>query len=198
MIEGFIKNDLTLKRWRRYKKIKRAVASTWVLVFLLFISLTAEMWANSKPIVLFYEGNFHIPIYQYYHPSHFGQEGQVTDYRRLKLEGNNWAVWPLVVWDPFESNKNLEGYPSPPSFENPLGTDDRGRDVLSRLIYGFRYSIGFALVVWLLSYALGISVGAVMGYVGGRTDIIGQRIVEVFEIYVYVPHTVVDDFSLYF
>jgi microcin C transport system permease protein len=75
----------------------------------------------------------------------------------------------------------VEQFPSPPSQDNWFGTDDRGRDVAARLIYGFRYSMGFAISVWILSYIIGIFAGAIMGYVGGKTDLIGQRVVEVFE-----------------
>ena len=181
MIEKLIQNDLTLKRWRRFKKIRRAVISTWILVFLLFMSLTAEMWANSKPILLFYDGGMYVPVYSYHHPSKFGQEGQITNYRALDLEGKGWAIWPLIAWDPYESNKNVKNYPSPPTGLNAFGTDDRGRDVASRLIYGFRYSIAFAALVLFLTNLLGIALGALMGYAGGKTDLVGQRVVEIFE-----------------
>lgn len=182
MIERLIKNDLTLKRWRRFKKIKRSVASAWLFVFLLILSVTAEMWANSKPIVMSYNGSLYFPVIKTYHPSVFGQDDiYVTDYRALKMTEKDWALWPAIPWDPYEANTKVESYPAPPNPNNLLGTDDRGRDVFSRLIYGFRYSIGFALLVWISSYLLGITFGAVMGYMGGITDLIGQRIVEVFE-----------------
>ena len=182
MIERFIKNDLTLKRWRRFKKIKRAIISLWALVFIIFLSVTAEFWANNKPILMSYQGSWYMPIYSFYHPSEFGQEDAlVTDYRKLELQEDDWAIWPAIRWDAFESNEEVEDYPSAPTSLNWFGTDDRGRDVLARLIYGFRYSMGFAFFAWILSYVLGIIAGAIMGYSGGRTDLIGQRIVEVFE-----------------
>lgn len=182
MVERFIQNNLTLKRWRRFKSVKRSVYASWTLIFLIFLSFTAEMWANSKPIVMSYENKIYFPIYNTYHPSEFGKnEGFITDYRSLSIEENSWIVWPLVVWDPYESNKQVSGYPSQPSVENWFGTDDRGRDVLTRLLYGFRYSFGFAILVWILSYILGIMAGAVMGFFGGRVDMISQRFVEVFE-----------------
>ncbi|MCB0366509.1 MAG: ABC transporter permease subunit [Bdellovibrionaceae bacterium] len=182
MIERMIKNDLTLKRWRRFKKLKRAVISAWVLVFLLFLSLTAEFWANSKPIIMSYKGSIYFPVVRTYHPTIFEQTDIfVTNYRRLEFKDGDWAVWPLVKWDPLESNKEVATYPGSPSLVNWFGTDDRGRDVLSRLIYGFRYSIGFAVLAWFFSYFLGVIVGSIMGFVGGRTDLVGQRVVEVFE-----------------
>lgn len=182
MIEKWIKNDLTLKRWRRFKSLKRCMASVWIFVFLLFLSVTAEFWANNKPLIMSYQGTIYVPVLKTYHPSVFGIEGaMVTDYRALDLSGDNWALWPLVEWNPYESNRDVVSYPAPPSGVNIMGTDDRGRDVMARLIYGFRYSIGFALLVWFFSYIVGTFVGSVMGFFGGKMDLIGQRVVEVFE-----------------
>lgn len=181
MIEKWIKNDLTLKRWKRFKKIRRSMISVWVFIFLLFISATAEFWANSKPIALSYQGDLYFPIFKRYGPEAFGQEGFITNFRTLEMSEKDWAIWPLIEWDPLESNKSVDTYPSPPSAENWFGTDDRGRDVLSRLIYGFRYSIGFALMVWFFSYLVGVLLGSVMGFAGGKVDLFGQRLVEVFE-----------------
>ena len=182
MIEKRIKNELTLKRWRRFKSIKRAMISVWVFAFLILLSATAEFWSNNKPIVLGYQGSIYFPVVKTYHPSVFGKPGFVTDYRALDLQSEgNWAIWPIVRWNPFETNKSLETYPAPPSNINWLGTDDRGRDVLSRLIYGFRYSIGFAVLVWFFSYLLGILLGGSMGFFGGKFDLFGQRVVEIFE-----------------
>lgn len=182
MLEKLISNPLTLKRYRNFKKIRRASVSTWILIVLIFISITANFWANSKPIVLKYQGAYYFPVLRQYHPEIFKQDdSMVTNYRTLQMGAGNWSLWPLIKWDPFESNMNMESYPSAPTKDNWFGTDDRGRDVLSRLIYGFRYSIVFAMLVWLTSYVLGVSLGALMGYFGGKADIWGQRVVEVFE-----------------
>ncbi len=181
MIERRIKNDLTLKRYRRFKSVKRAVWSTWVFIFLIFLSITAEFWANNKPIIMSHQGSIYFPVVKTYHPSVFNQPGFVTNYRELSDEDGVWAIWPPVRWNPLESNRELESYPAPPSNVNLLGTDDRGRDVLSRLIYGFRYSIGFAVLVWFFSYLVGIALGGSMGFFGGKIDLFGQRIVEVFD-----------------
>jgi microcin C transport system permease protein len=182
MIEQFIKNPLTLKRYRHFKKNRSAAASVWIFTGLLFVSLTAELWANNKPIIMKYQGQIYFPAVVYYHPSRFDQaDSFVTDYRQLKMIGNNWAIWPPIRWDPYESNSKVSEYPSAPTRENLFGTDDRGRDVFSRLIYGFRYSIVFAMLVWLSTFILGIILGAVMGYYGGRIDLWGQRLVEVFD-----------------
>lgn len=183
MIERFIKNDQTLKQLRRFRRLRRARYSVWVLGVMLFLSGTAEFWANNKPILMSYAGQIYVPVLNRYHPSLFQQDGFVTDYRKLQLA---WAIWPPVAWDPYESNNTVTTFPSPPTKINWLGTDDRGRDVLARLIYGFRYSIAFALLVWFFSYMTGIVVGAFMGYLGGVVDLWGQRLVEVFDSLPYV------------
>ncbi len=181
MFEKFIANPLTLKRWRRFKSIRRATISSVIFVLLLFVSLTAEFWANSAPILLKYNGEIYFPAVRTYHPSIFGQKDTyVTNYRALE-DGASWTIWPMVKWDPYESNTAVESYPSAPSGENILGTDDRGRDVLARIIYGFRYSIVFALLVWIFSFAIGVTAGSIMGYAGGGVDLFGQRVVEVFD-----------------
>lgn len=182
MMEKWIKNELTLKRYRRFKRVRRSVISVWVFAFLLLLSMTAELWANSKPLILKFKSEWYVPVFRTYHPSTFGIEDQmITNYRDLKLGEGDYVLWPPIPWDPYESNTTVESYPAPPSSANWLGTDDRGRDVLSRLIYGFRYSIGFALLVWIFAYMVGIFAGAVMGFAGGRMDLVGQRMVEVFE-----------------
>lgn len=187
MIERFTTNELTLKRIRRFKSIKRAVCSVWIVLFLIFVSLTAEIWANSKPLVMKYQDAIYFPVFKTYYPTDFGQDGFVTNYRALNLKENgNWAVWPPIEWNPYESNESLSTYPAAPSKDNLMGTDDRGRDVFARLIYGFRYSMGFALAAWFFSFLIGTIAGAVMGYWGGRVDMVGSRLVEVFDALPYI------------
>lgn len=178
----FITNELTIKRFRRFKKDKVAVFSFFLLMTLFFFSFTAELWCNSKPHVMKYKGEIYFPLFHNYHPSVFGRENElVMDYRTLEFSEGDWAAWPVVQWDAFESNKAVDTYPSPPSKYNWFGTDDRGRDVFTRLLYGFRYTFIYALSVWILSYAIGAALGAAMGYWGGTLDLIGQRIVEVIQ-----------------
>jgi microcin C transport system permease protein len=129
-----------------------------------------------------YHGRVYVPMIFSYHPTEFGIEDQVvTDYRGLEMKDGDWWVWPLVQWDPFESNKVVESYPSKPTGDNIFGTDDRGRDVFTRLLYGFRYTISFAVGSWLLTYFVGVSLGALMGYLGGNFDLVMNRISEVVE-----------------
>ena len=161
---------------------KTARASLAAFLLLLFVSLTAEFWANSKPLLLRWQGSFYMPILKTYTPEEFGLKNQhITDYRSLKQGPGDWALWPLISWDPLESNIHVKKFPSPPSALNWLGTDDRGRDVLARLIYGCRYSMMFALFIWFFSYIIGSLLGALMGYFGAWIDITGQRLVEIIE-----------------
>lgn len=182
MIEKLIKNEEGLKKWKRFKSNKLAVISSWLICIGLFFSFTAEFWANNKPLYLKYQDKSYFPVLTNYHPTEFGEaRSLVTDYRSLELnkERGDFAIWPVIKWDPYESNKVVEVYPSEPSSENWMGTDDRGRDILTRLLYGLRYSMTFAVSVWLITFLVGTVLGGVMGYFGGRTDFWGQRIVEV-------------------
>lgn len=177
-----IKNELTLKRYRRFKKDRVAVLSVWILLTMFFFSFTAELWANNHPHVLKYHGKLYFPLVKDYHPTEFGRDDiYVMDYRALEMAEGDWAVWPLIQWDAYESNKTVDTYPSPPTKSNWFGTDESGRDVTTRVLYGFRYSMMFSIGAWLASYAIGILLGSIMGYAGGKTDLIGQRIVEIIE-----------------
>lgn len=178
----FITNELTLKRYRRFKRDKTAVLSAWGLALLFVLSFTAEFWANSKPHLMYYGGKLYAPLFIDYHPSEFGREDIfVMDYRALELKEGDWEMWPMVQWDPYESNKYVDTYPSPPTKVNIFGTDDRGRDVFARLLYGLRYTLLFSVGAWLLTYMIGVVVGSLMGYLGGWTDLVGQRVVEIIE-----------------
>ena len=179
-----ITNELTLKRYRRFKRNKMAVFSVWMVLLLMFFSFTAEFWANNSPHIMKYRGKIYAPLFTTYHPTEFGRDDIfVMDYRSLEFDSANgdWAVWPLVQWDPFESNTVADTYPSPPSKYNLMGTDDRGRDVLTRLLYGLRYSLVFALGAWFFAYFIGIIIGSITGYFGGKVDLIGMRAVEIIQ-----------------
>ncbi len=180
MIEKLLTNDESIKKWRRFKSRRLAVLSTWLVLIACFFSFTAEFWANNKPILMKYKGETYYPVFKDYHPSQFGFEDQVvTDYRTLELSAEDYVVWPIIKWNPFESNKDVVTYPSEPSGLNLMGTDDRGRDIFTRLLYGLRYSVIFSVLVWILTFTIGTILGGVMGYFGGRTDFWGQRIVEI-------------------
>ena len=180
MIKRFIQNEASYKRYLRFKQNKLAVFSLLVFLIFNFFSFTSEIWANSRPLIMSYQGKLYFPALFSYHPKKFGiKNSLVVDYRSFNFSEQDWALWPLIKWDPFEKNENVDTYPAPPSSENFLGTDDRGRDVLTRLLYGLRYGMIYALMVWAISFILGTIFGGFMGYFGGKIDFLGQRIVEV-------------------
>lgn len=182
MIEKFIKNDDSLKKWRRFKSRKLAIISCWLIGIACFFSFTAEFWANSKPIYLHFNGVTYFPVLKDYHPSTFNIENElITNYRELILDESRGdkIIWPIIKWDPYESNKSVANYPSEPTDKNWMGTDDRGRDILTRLLYGLRYSVTFAFLVWALTFVVGTILGGLMGYFGGKVDFWGQRVVEI-------------------
>lgn len=180
MIERYITNELTRKRWKIFKRNKIAVASCFILLFLVLATFLSPFLANSRPLVMKYHGTTYFPLLKDYGAETFGiTDSLEVDYRALKIEGDDYALWPLIQWDPYESNSNVLEYPAPPSKVNILGTDDRGRDVLSRLLYGFKYSLTYAVAVWFIALVVGTILGGTMGYFGGKVDFIGQRIVEI-------------------
>ncbi len=182
LIEARIKNDLTLKRYRRFKRNRVAMISIWLLSLLFFLSFTAELWANSKPHIIKHDGRIFFPLLFTYHPTEFGRDDiSVMDYRSLEPKEGDWSVWPIVQWDAFERNTVEKSYPSAPSKYNWMGTDDSGRDVLTRLLYGLRYTLIFSVGAWLASYLIGVVLGSLMGYFGGKVDLIGMRLVEIIQ-----------------
>lgn len=174
--------SITKENWKKFITKKSSVFSLFIFIILLFFSITAEFWTNSKPILLRYKGQNYFPIYINYHPSEFDiHDIYVMDYRNLKLNNKDWSLWPFFRWDPYESNSKLTRFPAPPSSENIFGTDDRGRDLFARIIYGFRYTFLFAFGVWFLSYLLGTALGATFGYFGGKIDLLGMRLIEIID-----------------
>lgn len=159
--------------------------SYWTLILLssLFVlSLGAELLANNAPLLLRFDGKWYVPIFQSYDAADFGQQDTfVVDYKAVQANAGDrgWAIFPPVPWGPFEIDKSLDRFPSPPDGRHWLGTDDKGRDLLTRLLYGFRISMVFALSVWAFSFIIGISFGAMQGYLGGRFDFFGQRFSEI-------------------
>ncbi|MFK8137986.1 MAG: ABC transporter permease subunit [Bdellovibrionales bacterium] len=180
MIEKRFKNELSLKRYRKLKANRLSMIGFWALIVISFFSVTAEFWANSKPVYMSYEGKSYFPVLKKYHPTDFGRDDMlVMDYRDLEKTTNAKIIWPVVKWDPFESNKTLDFYPAPPTGSNWFGTDDRGRDIFTRLLYGFRYCFAYAILVWSITTLVGVLAGGVMGFFGGKVDLVSQRVVEV-------------------
>ncbi|MCZ6490465.1 MAG: ABC transporter permease subunit [Acidobacteria bacterium] len=178
--------SLFRKRLRKFRALKRGYYSFLLLLAAYGTSFFLPVLVNDKALIVRYEGRFYYPVFHYYPPSTFGQEAiGEPDYRRLAetfREENvgNWAILPPYPYSHTESLLELPGSPPhSPSWQHILGTDDRGRDIFTRLAYGFNVSLTFALMVLAVSYSIGITVGALLGYFGGKLDILGQRLIEI-------------------
>ena len=173
------------RRLLQFKRNKRGYYSLWIFVFLFVFSLGAELVANDKPIVASYNNHVYFPVFKSYPETAFGGEFETeADYRdtvvQKLINEHGWMVWPPIRYSYQTINYNLNvPAPSPPTAENLLGTDDQGRDVLARLIYGFRLSVLFGLVLTILGSAGGILVGAMEGFFGGWFDLLSQRFIEI-------------------
>lgn len=174
------------KRLRKFRSFKRGYYSFLLLVSAYALSFFLPLFINNKALIVRYQGQYYFPFWKFYSSRAFGllAPGE-PKYRALqekfaKEGAGNWVVMPLLPYGPNESLLDLPGNPPhPPSREHPLGTDDRARDVLARLAYGFNISITFAILLTLVTYALGIAAGAIMGYFAGIADILGVRLVEI-------------------
>ena len=173
------------RSWKRFKANKRGYYSLIIFTTLFVLSLFAEVLSNDKPLIISYKGEFYFPVLVSYSETTFGGDFETeADYKdsylRKKIAEHGWLIGTL---NPHTYNSiNYESeYPNPaaPSSENYLGTDDRGRDVLARLIYGFRLSVLFAFALTVIGIFIGIIAGAIQGYFGGRIDLYSQRFIEV-------------------
>lgn len=166
-----------------FRKSKRSYYSLILLLFIFFVSLISEFVANDKPLLVFYKGNILSPVITFYDDKTFGGDSILeANYKQLlKTNENIFAIKPLIFWSYNESNAEIDHYPSPPTMQNILGTDDRGRDILTRLIYGFRISIFFSIVHYIVSVFIAIIIGTTQGFLGGRVDFLGQRSIEIFD-----------------
>ena len=178
-------SPLTRRRLASFRGSRRGYWSLWIFLVLFVLSLGADVLANDRPLLVRYDGRFFVPIVRAYPETAFG--GQLPTeaaYRdpavRRLIEAHGWMVWPLVAYRSDTIDWQLAGpVPSPPSTRHWLGTDDQGRDLLARLVYGFRISVLFGLVLTLASSVIGVAAGAVQGYFGGWTDLLFQRFIEV-------------------
>ncbi|SHF50670.1 ABC transporter permease [Vibrio gazogenes] len=179
-------NPMNAERWQRFKKSKRGYWSLWAFSLLFLISLFAEFIANDKPLFISYDHHWYFPIMYVYPETQFGGEFPTeADYTDPYVDGlireKGMIVWPLIrfSYDTINFNIDSGSVPSSPDAVNWLGTDDKGRDVLARIIYGFRISVLFGFVLTLVSSVIGVGVGAIQGYYGGWIDLFGQRFIEV-------------------
>lgn len=178
-------SSIAQRRLQQFRRNRRGFYSFWLFVFLFAFCMGAELIANDKPIMVSYDGKMYFPVVQSYPETAFGGEFETeADYRdnfvQELIGEKGWMIWPPVRYSYQTINYNLTvPAPAPPSSENLLGTDDQGRDVLARLIYGFRVSILFGLILTCLGSAIGIVIGAMEGYFGGWFDLLSQRFIEI-------------------
>lgn len=178
-------SPINQRRLFTFIKSRRSLWSLIIFTVLFIISMGAELIANDKPIVIHYKNAFYFPVFKFYPETTFGgdfdtEADYLDTYIKQLVESQGWIVWPPI---PYSYNTHINNLtqpaPTPPSRQNWLGTDDQARDVAARVIYGFRVSILFALSLAIGSAFIGVAVGAVQGYYGGKLDLLGQRFLEI-------------------
>ncbi|MCF6249192.1 MAG: ABC transporter permease subunit [Desulfobacula sp.] len=182
-------NPVTIKKIKRFRSIKRGFWSLIILGIMLFVSFFAEVFINSKALLVHYNGEFYFPTYTQMIPGkQFGLGySYETNYRELKNKfkhenSSNFVILPPVPFNPYENDLKTNSYPPfAPSLNERhfFGTDNVGRDILARLVYGFRTAIIFSFILLILNYTIGITIGCSMGYFGGKFDLFFQRIIEI-------------------
>lgn len=178
-------SPLNQRRLANFRRHRLGYWSFWTFAVLFILSLFAEFLANDRPLLIRYDNSWYMPVFTSYPETTFGGMFETeAEYRdpavKDLIEEKGWILWPPIPYrfDSVISNLNQPA-PSPPSKGNWLGTDDQARDVLSRLIYGFRISVLFGLILTILSSIIGIAAGAIQGYFGGLTDLLFQRFIEI-------------------
>jgi microcin C transport system permease protein len=180
-------SELNRRRIANFRANRRGFWSLWIFLALFGLSLASELVANDNPILVRYDGAFFVPFAKNYPETAFGGEFETeADYRDPAvvdlIEAKGWIVWPPIRFSYRTVNLDLPvPAPAPPSAENWLGTDDQGRDVAARLLYGFRVSVLFGLTLTVLSSVVGVVAGAVQGYYGGWVDLAFQRFIEIWD-----------------
>lgn len=178
-------SPINQRRWQQFRANRRGWWSLWIFLVLFVLSLGAEFIANDKPLVVYFEDEFYFPVFKVYPEVEFGgdfaTEAEYRDpYIQDLIDAKGWMLWPPIPYSYQTINYDLPvPAPAPPSMDNWLGTDDQARDVLARLIYGFRISVLFGLALTIVSSIVGVLVGAIQGYFGGWTDLAGQRLIEI-------------------
>lgn len=178
-------SPLNQRRLANFKANRRGYYSLWIFMALFIASLFAELIANDKPLIVYFDNEIYLPISKVYAETEFGGEFETeADYRDEYvvelIEEKGWILWPLIRFSYDTHNYQLDTpAPSAPTSTNILGTDDQARDVMARVIYGFRISVLFGLALTIFSSIVGVAVGALQGYYGGKIDLIGQRFIEI-------------------
>ncbi len=182
---GICITPLDRRRMRNFRANKRGFWSLWIFLVIFAVTLPAEFIANDKPLLVKFDGAYYTPVVTAYPETLFGGDFETeTDYRdsfvRDLIAAKGWMIWPLIPYGNRTVVYDLPApAPAPPSAQNWLGTDDQARDVTARLIYGFRISVLFGLVLTAISSVVGVAAGAVQGYFGGWTDLLFQRFIEI-------------------
>ena len=178
-------SPLTIRRLKNFRANKRGFYSTLLFSLLFLVSIFAEFIANDKPILVVFNSQIHFPVFEKIPETYFGGEFETeADYKdpfvKDLIKEKGFLIMPLIEYSYDTINYDLKvPSPSPPTLDNFLGTDDQGRDVLARLIYGFRISVFFGLILTFLSSFIGVLVGGLQGFYGGRIDLYGQRFIEI-------------------
>jgi len=178
-------SPINRRRLNNFKANKRGYISFWIFAVIFVLTLFAEFIANDKPLLVNYDGSYYYPVMVTYPETVFGGEFELeADYTdpfiQELIDEKGWSIWPPIPFYYDTIIYDLESpAPSPPDSRNWLGTDDQARDVLARVIYGFRISVLFGLILTLLSSIIGIIAGAVQGYFGGWVDLLFQRFIEI-------------------
>jgi microcin C transport system permease protein len=174
------------RRWRKFRALKRGYYSFILLLALYILSFALPVFVNNKPSVARYNGEFYFPVLNFYPGSTFGLKGMSAeaDYRQLheefKKSDGNWMIMPFYTWNAYEIDYDAgESFPVAPSERHWFGTDNTGRDIFARMCYGFNISISFAFLLTLIEFVVGATLGGLMGYFGGKFDLVSQRIVEI-------------------
>jgi microcin C transport system permease protein len=182
----FALSPVTRRRLAIFRQHRRGYISFWVFLVLFGFCLFAEFVANDRPLVMMFEGHLFIPVLFNYSETDFGSEflpteADYADPDLLKeIHEKGWAIWPLIPYNYKTVMHNMDRpAPSPPTWKNLLGTDDQARDVLARVIYGFRLSVLFGFTLTAISSVIGVAAGAVQGFYGGLTDLLFQRFIEI-------------------
>ena len=181
-----IVSDLTRMRLCKFRSMKRAWYSLLILSVAYFLSLFSEILVNDRPIVFSYQEQIYYPIFEHYPATEFGGKYRTeANYRKLFenkvfLEKVNWKIFPPIPHDPLYSNLDIEeNPPHAPSTRHWLGTDENARDILARIIYGFRNCMSFSIFLTIIIAILGVVLGGIQGYLGGKTDFAMQRVIEI-------------------
>ncbi len=178
-------SPLAMRRLAQFRQNRRGFYALWLVALLFLFVLPAEFIANDRPLLVKFHDHYYSPVLHNYPETQWGGDfPTATNYRdpyiRELMDKSGWAIWPLIPFRYDTINYDLTApAPTPPSAQNWLGTDDQGRDVLARLIYGFRISLLFGLALTILASVIGIFAGAMQGYFGGWTDLIAQRVIEI-------------------